>query len=675
MLKNIKIATRTSIMITLVLLIGFFTLWNVMDNKMTNVVEDQISGQMTDAVKSRSYIINNYVQSAEEYMIAFAKSDEVRNALLHQDDKQIIERAQQYTKDFAAVKGVFEGLYIATPETLVLTHTTEAAVGIVTRQGEGLKQLQETALSTEKLTNVGILKSPSTGNMCISMYYPLFEGDKCIGYVGSAVFASKLMENLISLDVEGLPDSEYVFLNAETGEYLYNEDEELLCTVTKDEGYLEVLNEIKDNNKSNKTDETLTGMITYEDEDGVEQVVVYCTIPERNWVFALKDTSDNVYDSLTHVKNVLAGACIAMAVIIILILIIILSTLGRQLKLISNSIDRLGNMDLSANEMLKNYSGRKDEVGIVCSALDRTCTNLKRYIGEVDTQLSVMSEGDFTRECNEEFAGEFAKLQDSMNTIQESLRDSFGKINTITGELVFGAQSVADSSGSLANAASQANMLLAEIDEHVNDITNELSESADFATNARKEANDAAVLVQNGREKMEELSNAMAHIEEATTAIEGISNNLEVIAKQTNILALNALVEASRAGDAGRGFSVVADEIRSLAEQSSIAAKDAFDLINKTIESVKDGMRIGNETASYLDQVVTQTNTIDSSVTRIAESITAQNEKLQNINEHLSNIHQSVEVTAGMAQQSAAASVELDEQINSLRDNVNQYRV
>ncbi|MBO5488571.1 MAG: hypothetical protein J5972_01550, partial [Eubacterium sp.] len=226
-----------------------------------------------------------------------------------------------------------------------------------------------------------------------------------------------------------------------------------------------------------------------------------------------------------------------------------------------------------------------------------------------------------------------------------------------------------------ANAASNANTLLTEIDGHVSDMTQELSESADFAMKAKKEANDAAVLVDNGRIKMDELSTAMKQIQEAAKAIEGISYNLEDIAKQTNILALNALVEANRVGDEGRGFSVVADEIRALAEQSSDAAKNAFELIDQTSQRVQEGIRIAVETAECLEQVVNQTNTIDNSVSRIAESTSSQNNKLQRVNERLGEISQSVEVTAAMAQESAAASVQLDDQINSLRDNVNQYRV
>lgn len=83
MLRNMKIATKISIIVTLVLLIGFFGLWKTIDEKTSHLVNQTITNQMTDAVESRAAIINNYVQSAEEYLMAFAQSDEVRNILLH----------------------------------------------------------------------------------------------------------------------------------------------------------------------------------------------------------------------------------------------------------------------------------------------------------------------------------------------------------------------------------------------------------------------------------------------------------------------------------------------------------------------------------------------------------------------------------------------------------------
>ncbi|MGN0437314.1 MAG: methyl-accepting chemotaxis protein [Lachnospiraceae bacterium] len=668
-MKNIKIALRTSIIITVVMIIGFFSLWRTVDRQTSSLMEKQITNQMTDAVETRAYIINSYVQSAEEYMTAFAQSDEVKNVLLHPENKEYVKRAQQYTVDFANVKGVFEGLYISNPTTLVLTHTTEAVIGITTREGDALKPFQDMVFVEGKLTNLGIMKSPGSGNMVISMYYPVFDNGKCIGFVGAAVFANKLMESLMSLEVDGLPESEYVFLNATTGEYLYNEDEELLCTVTEDKGYLDILELV------NGKEDNQEGIFEYTDENGIAQIVLYRNIPERNWVFAIKDTKDNVFGALNNIKKMTAVVCVVVSLAIIVILDLILTGLGRQLKLISHSIEELGEMNLDANQVLAPYSGRKDEVGIICDALNKTCNNLNQYIGEVDAQLSCMSEGDFTRESNVIFAGEFVKLHDSMVKIQESLRTSFWTINTITSELVLGSQSVSDSSSNLADVATRANMLLIEIGDNVNNITKQLEESSEFAERAKNQARDAADLVGTSRTKMDELSQALLQIKNATKAIESISNNLEDIAKQTNILALNALVEATRAGDAGRGFGVVADEIRILAEQSSEAAVNAYDLIHETIRSVEEGMNIGEDTANYLDQVVKQTNIIDNSVSKIADATASQKDKLQGINDRLGAISQNVETTAAMAEQSAAASVELDDQINSLRENVEKYRV
>lgn len=669
MFKNLKIAVKTSIIITVVLVVGFFTLWKLVDKKSAGLVNELITDQMTDAVESRATLINNYVKTAEEFMIAFAQSDEVRNVLLSDGKDEYVRRAQEYTVDFANVKGVFEGLYIASTDTYVYTHTSQNAIGIYTRKGESLETFKKTILATKELTNLGIMKSPGSGNMVISMYYPVYDGNECIGFVGSAVYASKLMESLTALPVSSLPDSEYIFLNVETGEYLYNKDESKLCTVTEDRGCLKIIDSIK-NDKS-----VTTGMIDYTDENGMEQIVAYRYIPERNWVFAVKDTSKNVYKSLRGIRKSVLLICVIIAVVIIAFLIVLMNGIGKKLKLISGSISELGNMNLSASEDLKKYSGQKDEIGIICGALEQTCNNLNVYVGEVGKQLSTMAHGDFSKTSDVEFAGEFKKLNQSIDEIRQALSNSFGEIRTVVGELVAGSQSVADSASRLANASVNSSTLLIEIDGHVDEIANNVSASTEMTVSAKAQTKEAAELVTTGKHKMEELYAAMNEISKTTTAIEDISNNLETVAKQTKILALNALVEASRAGDAGRGFAVVADEIRHLAEQSSAAATDSFETIHEAIRNVEECMQIGEETTEALRKVEEQTNIIDESISGIAEASQVQNDKLSSIREHLREISNTVELTAQMSQQSAAASIQLDGQTNVLKENISNYKI
>lgn len=229
-LANRKLATRISIITTVITFAGLLLLWFIVSNRVASMVENNITNQMTDAVESRAAIINDYVASAEEYMTAFALSSEVQDLLANPEDTALLQKGQKYTEDFAAVKGIFEGLYIGTPDTYILTHTSQGAIGMTTRKGESLTEFQNTILAQPKLTNLGIMESPGTGSMIISMYYPLFSGQECIGYVGVGVYASRLMDALLDLDIEGLPNSEYVFLNVDTGTYLYHQDEELLNT-------------------------------------------------------------------------------------------------------------------------------------------------------------------------------------------------------------------------------------------------------------------------------------------------------------------------------------------------------------------------------------------------------------------------------------------------------------
>lgn len=306
-IENKKLATRIGIITTVTTLAGMLLLWLVVSTNAASVVKSDITNQMTDAVESRAAIINDYVLSAEEYMTAFALGSEVRELLEDPEDPALLERAQKYTEDFAAVKGVFEGLYIATPGTHVLTHTSAGAIGMTTREGDSLKTFQDTILAKKELTNLGIMKSPGTGSMILSMYYPIYDGKRCIGYVGAGVYASHLMDALLNLDIKGLPDSEYAFLNVDTGVYLYHADEALLNTETTDEGYREILRRIQSDGSGQ------ANTYSYRDENGVRQMVVYKYLKDRGWAFLVRDSAKEVFSTVMTVRVLVGVLCAATA--------------------------------------------------------------------------------------------------------------------------------------------------------------------------------------------------------------------------------------------------------------------------------------------------------------------------------------------------------------------------
>ncbi|MCI8835016.1 MAG: hypothetical protein HFH24_06530 [Ruminococcus sp.] len=319
-------------------------LWFVVSSRVASMVKSNITNQMIDVVESRAAIINDYVASAEEYLTAFSLGSEVQELLAHPEDMGQRQKGQKYTEEFAAVKGVFEGLYIGTPDTYILTHTSQGAIGMTTREGESLQVFRDTILAEPKLTNLGIMKSPGTGSMILSMYCPVFEGNRCIGYVGAGVYASRLMDALLDLEIEGLPNSEYVFLNAETGMYLYHENEELMNTEMTDEGYLEILKKVKSDGG------TQAGTYSYQDEEGVNQLVVYKYLKDRDWVFMVRDNASEVYGEVVTVRITVGILCAVEAARV--------GDAGKGFSVVSDEVGNLASKSAEAAKSTGTLIGR-----------------------------------------------------------------------------------------------------------------------------------------------------------------------------------------------------------------------------------------------------------------------------------------------------------------------------
>ena len=168
---------------------------------------------------------------------------------------------------------------------------------------------------------------------------------------------------------------------------------------------------------------------------------------------------------------------------------------------------------------------------------------------------------------------------------------------------------------------------------------------------------------------------AMNDIRNTSAEIEKIIKTIEDIAFQTNILALNASVEAARAGAAGKGFAVVAEEVRNLAAKSSAAAKDTATLIESSIEAVKNGRSIADQTAQSLVNVVEGAKDVAVFVERISTASKNQKDTLERLTVGVNQISSIIQENSAMAEASAAASVQLFQQANTLRQLVDVFEL
>ncbi len=672
-LVNRRLATRISIITTAITFAGMLLLWFIVSSRVASMVKNNITNQMTDAVESRASIINDYVTSAEEYITAFALGSEVRNLLANPENPALLRQAQQYTEDFAAVKGIFEGLYISTPSTYVLTHTSADAIGITTRTGDSLEEFQNTILTSPKLTNLGIMKSPGTGSMILSMYYPIFEGKKCTGYVGAGVYAGQLMNVLLDLDIEGLPNSEYVFLNASTGTYLYHPDDALLNTETTDSGYQEIIKRI------NITDETtMTGTYSYEDGTGEQQLVVYKYLKEQDWIFMVHDSSAEVYKNVSSIHRTVGLLCACVAACIVLITLLILYREGRELMVVERAIRRLGRLELSADRELEAFFDRTDEIGMIAQTIHQLSDCLRRTIEDIGRILKEMADGNISVDVsrNEDYyIGDFKVLAQSLRSIRTHLTDVMRDITHIASQVDSGANQVSAGAQALSRGTMQQQDSMNGLVSHMTDITAQIKNSTARCTNASDLVDRATGYAAEAGHKMEQLVTATRNIDQSSARIGSIIKTIEDIAFQTNILSLNAAVEATRAGEAGKGFSVVSDEVRNLAARSAEAARDTSTLIGRSIQDVQTGTESTSLVISAMQVISECIQSIKALMDEIAGASIQQSEMIVSIETRIREVSKVIEENSKAARESASISNELSDQARTLNQLIGQFRI
>ena len=671
-LSNQQLATRISIITTAITFTGMLLLWFIVSSRVASMVKSNITNQMIDAVESRAAIINSYVSSAEEYMTAFALGSEVRDVLKHPEDPALLKKAQSYTEEFAAVKGIFEGLYIGTPSTYVLTHTSKNAVGITTRTGESLEEFSRTILAEPQLTNLGIMRSPGSGSMVLSMYHPLFEEQECIGFVGAAVYASHLMDELLNLNIEGLPHSEYVFLNVEDGQYLYHRQEALLNTQTTDAGYQEIIRRIKADGS------TQAGSYSYQNELGVEKLVVYKYLKDRNWVFIVSDDAAEVYGKVTAVRITVGILCAIVAAVIILVTLFILHREGRELMAMERAISRLGNLELSADRELQSFYGRNDEIGLIAQTVHHVCDCLRKTIEDIGRILGEMANGNIAVDVvkNESYyIGDFKVLAESLKSIRSHLTHVMRDITQIAKQVDSDANRVSAGAQALSQGSMQQKLSINGLVSNITDMTAQIQTSAARCSNASELVDKVTGYASEADAKMEQLITATRNIDQSSAQIGSIIKTIEDIAFQTNILALNAAVEASRAGDAGKGFSAVSDEVRSLASKSSDAAKSTGELIGRSIHDVKTGTDSTGLAISAVQVINECIQSLKELMDEIAHASAQQSEMIVSVENRIKEVSRVVETNSFAADESAAISNELTNQAKTLNRLISQFRI
>lgn len=568
-MKNLKMSTVITTIVAVVAAACILMLYLSASRSMMVSMRDTAVDNMQTSLEARTAIIEEYVDKAEKLLMAYSKAPVVAQLLRAPQDAGAVKAAQAYTENFYAGLEGWEGIYIAEWNTHVLTHSNPAVVGITTREGEPLKQLQDAMTAAGDIYNTGIIVSPASKQLALSLYCPVYDtdGKTILGYVGGAQFAESLKGLLDGLSVKGMEDARDYMINTATGVHIFDEDEERMAMPIEDKMLQDVISAVSGGS-------SLSGSMEYTSEEGVKCIAVYQAISDRGWAVVLSDSQSEIYREAYASRNTLALICAGAYVLIVVLAWISVKLCVKPLDVVKKSIISMKNLELKAPADLGKYVGGKSETGQIASAMDSLYDSLRNIVSVLQG-------------CTDSLEQSTSTMNDATNTLIEYVGD-----NSATTQQL--AASIITTNGAIGNVVSEIEKISELVgyvadkvkigDEKSRQLIQTAENMKSMAGNALQEAE---VKIRQNRSNMEA---AMVNLQSLTRVNEMAKQILD-IASQTNLLSLNASIEAARAGEQGKGFAVVAQEIGNLASNSSATARQISDIceeINSNIANVQE---------------------------------------------------------------------------------------
>lgn len=415
--------------------------------------------------------------------------------------------------------------------------------------------------------------------------------------------------------------------------------------------------------------ETNVGYSIY---NGVKRLVAYRPIdgPE-GWSLAVTTPVTQVEQNLRLTLFSCVGAGVLVLLLASIVNLFFANKITAPILSATKRIELLTAGDLSTEVSV---TRGQDEVARLNLALGNTIQWLRGLITEISTILGQISRSDLTGRGSLEYLGDFVPIKEALQTISDSLHDTFSMISETAMQVHASAEEVSVGAQNLANNSAEQAGTIEQLTGAFQKITTHVNQNASNAVEMEQLSKDTIQFVTTGNAQMEELLRSMRDIDASSTEILNVIQLINDIASQTNILALNAAVEAARAGDAGKGFAVVAGEVRKLAAKSTESAQTTTTLIEKSLNSVKAGLGIAESTAGTLQEIVDKTKRVNKLIDSITEASKQQAQAITDIETGMMSISDVTQTNSATAEESAAASYQLTNQSVMLKKLVEKFK-